>query len=188
MRGVGEEGAPSSRWILELSKASVLPVAPRIGNRPLRRITPPERPGMSEVTVIAAPAPMTGELQAGRWLDAALDDLRHARHAEEGGFHSHACFSSRQAAVNAVHYARGARTVLGHSVQNLIERLEPRIPELDEMLDDARELDLHYIPTRYPNGLEDWTPAAGFGARQAARAIAGASAIVTVARRHVPVG
>lgn len=76
----------------------------------------------------------------GRWLDAALVDLRHARHAEEGGFHSH---------------------------------------------DDARELDLYYIPTRYPNGLEAWTPAAGFGARQAARAIGGASAIVTVARRHV---
>ena len=134
---------------------------------------------------------MTGELQAGRWLDAALDDLRHARHAEEGGFHSHACFSSQQAAekaVKAVHYVRGARAVLGHSVRNLIERLEPRIPELDETLDDARELDLYYIPTLHPNGLEDWTPAAGFGARQAARAIAGASAIVTVARRHVPVG
>ncbi len=131
---------------------------------------------------------MTDGAQARRWLDAALDDLRHARYAEEGGFHSHACFSSQQSAekaVKAVHYARGARAVIGHSVRNLIERLDPRIPELDELLDDARELDLNYIPTRYPNGLEAWTPSAGFGARQAANAIAGASAIVTVARRYV---
>ena len=91
-------------------------------------------------------------------------------------------------AVKAVHYARGARAVLGHSVRNLIEHLDPGIPELDELLDDARELDLYYIPTRYPNGLEAWTPAAGFGARQAARAIGGASAIVTVARRQASVG
>ena len=134
---------------------------------------------------------MTGGVQARRWLDAAVDDLSHARHAEEGGFHAHACFSSQQAAekaVKAVHYARGARAVMGHSVRNLIERLDPRIPELDELLDDARELDLNYIPARYPNGLEAWTPSAGFGARQAARAIAGASAIVTVVRRHVSAG
>ena len=143
---------------------------------------------------------MTGEAQARRWLDAAVDDLRHARYAEEGGFYAHACFSAQQVAekaVQAVHYARGARAVLGHSVRNqcaqpvcatcvrnLIERLDPRVVSLDELLDDARELDLNYIPTRYPNGLEAWTPATGFGARQAATAIAGASAILTAARRH----
>ncbi len=130
---------------------------------------------------------MTGEAQSRRWLDAAVDDLRHARHAEEGGFHAHACFSAQQAAekaVKAVHYARGARAVLGHSVRSLIERLDPRVPSLDELLDDARELDLNYIPTRYPNGLEAWTPAKGYGARQASAAIAGASAILTAARRH----
>lgn len=131
---------------------------------------------------------MTSAVQGRRWLDAAVDDLRHARHSEEGGFHAHACFSSQQAAekaVKAIHYARGARAVMGHSVRNLIERLDPRIPELDALLDDARELDLAYIPARYPNGLEAWTPGTGFGARQAASAIAGASAIVTVARRRV---
>ena len=130
---------------------------------------------------------MTGEAQAKRWLDAAVDDLRHARYAEEGGFYAHACFSAQQVAekaVQAVHYARGARAVLGHSVRNLTERLDPRVVSLDELLDDARELDLNYIPTQYPNGLEAWTPATGFGARQAATAIAGASAILTAARRH----
>ena len=131
---------------------------------------------------------MSGEEQARRWLDVAVDDLSHARYAEEGGFFPHACFSAQQAAekaVKAVHYAHGVRAVLGHSVRNLIERLDPRVSGLDELLDDARELDLNYIPTRYPNGLDAWTPAAGFGAQQAVRAIAAASAIVTEARRHI---
>ena len=130
---------------------------------------------------------MAGRVQARRWLDAALDDLSHTRYAEEGDFHAHACFWAHQAAekaVKAVHHTRGARAVLGHSVRNLIERLDPRLRELDELLDDARELDLYYVPTRYPNGLEAWTPATGFGARQSAAAIAGSSAIVTAARRH----
>ena len=133
---------------------------------------------------------MTRENQVRRWLDSAVEDLRHARHAEEGGFLAHACLSSQQAAekaAKAVHFARGARAVLGHSVRNLIERLDPREPTLDDLLDEARGLDLHYIPTRYPNGLEAWTPAAGYGARQAAGAIAGASAIVTAARRQLNV-
>ena len=123
-----------------------------------------------------------------RGSGVAMDDLRHARYAEEGGFYPQACFSAQQAAekaVKAVHYAHGARAILGHSVRNLIERLDPRVSALDELLDDARELDLNYIPTRYPNGLDAWTPAAGFAAPQAARAIAGASAIVTAARRHL---
>ena len=87
--------------------------------------------------------------------------------------------------MKAVHYARGARAILGHSVRNLIERLDPRVLALDELLDDARELDLNYISTRYPNGLDAWTPATGFGAPQAARAVAGASAILTAARRYL---
>ena len=143
---------------------------------------------MSDVTVISAPAPCTFEEICRRAVDVAMDDLRHARYAEEGGFYPQACFSAQQAAekaVKAVHYAHGARAILGHSVRNLIERLDPRVSALDELLDDARELDLNYIPTRYPNGLDAWTPAAGFGTPQAARAIAGASAILTAARRHL---
>ncbi len=68
---------------------------------------------------------MTSAVQAHRGIKAAVDDLRHARHSEEGGFHAHACFSSQQAAekaVKAVHYARGARAVMGHSVRNLISK------------------------------------------------------------------
>ncbi|WP_419938127.1 HEPN domain-containing protein [Candidatus Palauibacter sp.] len=131
---------------------------------------------------------MTGEDEARRWLAVAVEDLDFAAYAEQGEYHAHACFSAQQAAekaVKAVHYAGGARAVLGHSVRNLIERLDPRVAELDARLDDARDLDLYYVPTRYPNGLDSWTPATGFAKPQAERALAAASAIVETVRKHL---
>ena len=109
-----------------------------------------------------------------RWLEAAREDLAYARHATSGGHHAPACFFAQQAAekaVKAVHYGRGARVVVGHNVRALVERLEPREPRLDALLDAARELDLLYVPTRYPNGLEDGTPARAFSEAHSKRAL-----------------
>ena len=64
---------------------------------------------------------MTGADEAGRWLQAAEDDLRFARFAANGGFFAQACFFAQQAAekaVKAVHYAGGARAVLGRPAAN----------------------------------------------------------------------
>jgi HEPN domain-containing protein len=73
--------------------------------------------------------------------------------------------------VKAVHHARGARAVLGHNVRALVEALEPREPRLDALLDAARELDLRYVPTRYPNGLDAGTPAQAFSGAHSQRAL-----------------
>jgi HEPN domain-containing protein len=81
-----------------------------------------------------------------------------------------------------VHYGRGARVVLGHNVRALIESLHPGVAELAALLDDARDLDVFYVATRYPNGLESGTPAEAFGSQQSARALAAAESILTAAR------
>ncbi|MCE2540180.1 MAG: HEPN domain-containing protein [Acidobacteria bacterium] len=131
---------------------------------------------------------MTGLEEARRWLQAAEDDLRFARFAADGEFFAQACFFAQQAAekaVKAVHYAGGARAILGHSVRGLIERLGKRAPEIAALLDDARQLDLYYVPTRYPNGLEEGTPAEAFSRTQAGRALESAAAIVTAAGKQV---
>lgn len=120
--------------------------------------------------------------EAARWLAAARHDLDYAEHAAAGGFHAPACFFAQQAAekaVKALHYARGARAVLGHSVRSLIEHLEPAEPTLAELLDAARELDLFYVPARYPNGLDAGTPAEAFGAVHSSRSRDLAEGIVT---------
>jgi HEPN domain-containing protein len=112
--------------------------------------------------------------EAERWLAAAREDLEYARHAVSGGHHAPACFFGQQAAekaVKAVHFDHGARAVIGHNLRALIERLDPRSPALDALLDAARELDLLYVPTRYPNGLETGTPAQAFSEAQSKRAL-----------------
>ncbi|HEX5043204.1 MAG TPA: HEPN domain-containing protein [Candidatus Polarisedimenticolaceae bacterium] len=114
------------------------------------------------------------EAEALRWLASAREDLAWAQHAAAAGFHAPACFHAQQAAekaVKAVHYARGARAVIGHSVRALIESLAPRQDALDALSDCARELDLLYLPTRYPNGLDAGTPGQAFSAAQSARAL-----------------
>ncbi|MDE0625291.1 MAG: HEPN domain-containing protein [Bryobacterales bacterium] len=117
-----------------------------------------------------------------RWLDTARKDLDYARFAAAAGFHAHACFNAHQAAekaVKAIHYGRGARAVLGHGIRQLVERLD--IPSLETLLSAARQLDLYYIPTRYPNGLDDGTPDEAFSEDESTRAIGLARGIVRAA-------
>jgi HEPN domain-containing protein len=82
-----------------------------------------------------------------------------------------------------VHFARGARAVLGPSVRKLIEALSPG--RLDEWISAARELDLLYIPSRSPNGLQSGTPGEAFGIEQSARALHHAAAIVESAATEI---
>jgi len=126
--------------------------------------------------------------EARRWLAAAREELVWARHAAAGGFHAPACFHAQQGAekaVKAVHYLHGARVVIGHNVRALIESLEPRVSFLDALVDAGRELDLFYIPTRYPNGLDSGTPGEAFSASQSDRAIEHIMAIVEAATQVV---
>jgi HEPN domain-containing protein len=128
------------------------------------------------------------EAEARRWLTAAGEELAWARYAADGGFHAPACFHAQQGAekaVKAVHHHRGARVVIGHNVRALIEKLEPRVAALDALADAGRELDLYYIPTRYPNGLESGTPGEAFSLSQSQRAIEHAAAIVEAATQAV---
>jgi HEPN domain-containing protein len=73
--------------------------------------------------------------------------------------------------------------VLGHSVRKLIESLAPS--PLSEVSNAARELDLLYLPSRYPNGLQSGTPGEAFGVEQSARAIEQAAAILDAAAREI---
>ena len=119
--------------------------------------------------------------QRDRWLRSAREDLAYARVAAAAGHHAPACFHAQQAAekaVKAVHYGRGARVVIGHNVRALIEALTPPLAALSARLDDARDLDVFYLPTRYPNGLESGTPREAFGAQQSTRAMTAAEGIV----------
>jgi HEPN domain-containing protein len=143
--------------------------------------------------------------EAARWFRQAVSDLNAARWNREGGFHDTACFLAQQAAEKALKsllYYLGARraALLTHSLVVMTQELVPP-PEpaagssepaagatparhsrdtsaIAALLDEARLLDLHYVPSRYPNGLPGGYPHQFYGPDLSQRAIDAAGRIV----------
>lgn len=125
------------------------------------------------------------ESEARRWLAQAESDLAFAELGLRGGFFAQACFICQQAgekALKALHYRRGARMVLGHSLVELLDGLLADHRALGDLGDAARQLDQYYIPTRYPNGLPGGVPADVFTSKQATEAIAHAREFIVRVR------
>lgn len=127
-------------------------------------------------------------VEALRWLEQAENDLAFAEHGARLGFHAQSCFLAQQAAekaVKAVHYLRGSRVVIGHSVDALLEALESSGLAVGELRPQGAQLDLHYIPTRYPNGLPGNVPFKVYTAAQSTQALDAARRISGFARSEV---
>jgi HEPN domain-containing protein len=126
--------------------------------------------------------------EAERWLAQAENDLAFAEHGLALGFYAQTCFLAQQVAekaAKAVHYARGARVVMGHSVDGLLEALEADAPEVAALRSGAKELDQHYVPTRYPNGLPGNVPFQAYTEEQARRSLGHARVVVSFARARL---
>ena len=114
------------------------------------------------------------EVESKRWLAQAKRDLGAGWALVDAKYFEQACFMSQQAAEKAVRsiaYGLGERTVLGHSVVELIGRYSNRVPALRSLLQSARVLDLYYIPTRYPNGLPGGVASEAFSKEQATQGL-----------------
>ena len=115
------------------------------------------------------------------WWVQAQADLQHARSARKEGAYEWACFASQQAAekaLKAVFEARGQKA-WGHSATYLLQALADSGESIpDDLLDAARILDKHYIPTRYPNGLEQGAPTEFYTRKEADDAIRYTTAIL----------
>jgi HEPN domain-containing protein len=113
------------------------------------------------------------------WLDQARWDLGHAGRALDDQDFEWACFAAQQAAEKAVKavYQRHGGEAWGHAVSVLLQGLEGfEVP--GSLLDSARELDQHYVPTRYPNAHPEGAPHAFYTQRQAERAVGYAEEII----------
>jgi len=125
--------------------------------------------------------------EALRWVGQAEDDLRFARLGLAEEFYAQACFLAQQSgekALKAIRYLRGERRVVGHSLVVLVESLRDELPDADALRSPAAELDLHYVPARYPNGLPDLAPFQAYTREQAQRAIEAAERFVRIARER----
>jgi|YNPNPStandDraft_1061719.scaffolds.fasta_scaffold00739_5 HEPN domain-containing protein len=127
--------------------------------------------------------------EALRWLEEAEEDLRAAAGVMEAGFYNWTCFIAQQAAEKAVkslYVNRGEDVMRVHSVTALI-RGDPRRelagwPALSGYIEEAQELDQHYIPARYPNSVPFGRPHEFYNRRKAERCLACAQAIVSACR------
>ncbi len=103
------------------------------------------------------------------WLRQGQADLAAARDCLATGHFEWACFLAQQAAeksVKAVHLKRGA-DAWGHTITPLLGGLTGADDPDGELLTCAKMLDKHYIPTRYPNGLDSGAPADFYTLREA---------------------
>ncbi len=132
---------------------------------------------------------MTGKRksEARRWFQQAFYDLQAARWNIQGRFYDTACFLAQQAgekALKSLLYYEGARrtALLTHSLVEMIREGEKKVKALSRLLDQARELDLHYIPSRYPNGLPSGYPHQFYGKKVAQKAVIAAEKIFSSVR------
>ncbi|MGH7342969.1 MAG: HEPN domain-containing protein, partial [Candidatus Rokuibacteriota bacterium] len=121
------------------------------------------------------------------WLTQAQRDVELARHASQGGYHEWGCFAAQQAAEKAVKALVAALNgeARGHAIVAMAAALPAHAALPAGLLDAARRLDRHYIPTRYPNGFDRGAPKDYFTAADSGQAIADAEAILGFCARHV---
>lgn len=122
------------------------------------------------------------------WFRQAEADLAQARHSQRDTHYEWACFAAQQSAEKAAksaHVALG-QVARGHGVTDLLDTLRPSAVGIDnDLLDRARALDKHYIPTRDPNFFARGAPVDFYTRPEAERAIADAAAVLEVCGRVV---
>ena len=127
--------------------------------------------------------------EARRWFQQAYYDLKATRWNIEGGFYDTACFIAQQAAEKAwksILYFTGSRrkALMTHSTVEMVREAGKKINSLVELINEARELDLHYIPSRYPNGIPSGYPHQFYGRKNADQALTAAEKIFNAVKDY----
>ena len=89
-----------------------------------------------------------------RWLDQAQADLKTAKDCLKDENYYASAFFSQQAAEKAVKgflYSKGLRAIITHSVLELVDEATRWEKSIVSYREEARELDRHYIGSRYPS-------------------------------------
>lgn len=114
------------------------------------------------------------------WLAQAKRDLNHAVNSCENGDFEWSCFSAQQAAEKAVKavFLHMHGEGWGYSVYGLLKALNDKVMVSQNLLESAKILDKHYIPTRYPNGFDSGMPGDYYTENEAKEAIRNAEEII----------
>jgi HEPN domain-containing protein len=114
------------------------------------------------------------------WFRQAKRDLSHARHSVVSGDFEWACFAAQQGAEKALKavYQWLRAVAWGHSVTMLLTNLPEAYRPAQEIIDQGKALDKHYIATRYPNGFDQGAPMDYYTCAEAERSIEDAESII----------
>ena len=130
---------------------------------------------------------MRGE--ALRWLEEAEKDFETAEILYKNARYNAACFYSHQAAekaVKAMLYSVN-KAPWGHSIRILLGRYieKTRPSRIEYLMECARELDRHYIPSRCPNAHPSGTAFEAYDPKTAERALECSREILKYARGEI---
>ncbi len=121
-----------------------------------------------------------------KWLRQSEADLKAAKDSLEDGNFEWSCFQSQQSgekALKACLYEKGYTSVMTHSLKELIKECLKLDTLFNGLSNDARTLDMYYIPTRYPNGLGgDLAPTEFYEREDAEKCISSAELILKTAK------
>jgi len=127
--------------------------------------------------------------EAKKWLRQAEADLKAAKDSLEHGNFEWSCFQSQQGAekcLKALLYNKGYTSIVTHSVKRLVAEALKINKSLSELSSDARFLDMFYIPTRYPNSLdEDMAPTDFYEEEDAQKCLNSATLILNAAKKYL---
>jgi HEPN domain-containing protein len=124
-----------------------------------------------------------------RWFQQGEYELSVAHNLSDNHFHAAACFFAHQAAekfLKALLYAQGERRVMGHSISDLCDQCVAYFRDFAKLKDQVKQLDLYYIPTRYPNGLPGGIPAEMYGESDSAAALKMVAEVRTAVLQVLP--
>jgi HEPN domain-containing protein len=122
------------------------------------------------------------------WYEQGKRDFERAKLDVEHRFFEWACFTSQQSAEKVIK-GLGLKlglTIWGHSLTEILRILSERIEIPEQLKDEAKLLDLYYIPPRYPNGFPSGKPADYFTEKQGREAVDAADHIIGFCESHLP--
>ena len=130
-----------------------------------------------------------GNLEEGlRWLDQARADLKTLKDClKDGNYYASAFFGQQSAekALNGFLYSKGFRALVTHSVVELLEESAALEGSFKKFVDHGKELDRHYIGSRYPNFYPSGAPYKYYTEEIAGRCLSYAESILAEVKKYL---